>query len=127
MDKIYTFENVCRLKSIKDVRHRKVKRYTTRCFPSQWSMRHPSSDGRMYKDSSIVKYFLNMVGVLDVNKKPLMHCSEKRARKLMERGEAKGYYKKGIFCIILQRPPKTNFKQNICIGIDKINVLWGIL
>ena len=58
------------------------------------------------------------VGVLDENKNPLMPCSEKRARKLMERGEAKGYYKKGIFCIILQRPPKTNFKQNICIGID---------
>ena len=59
-----------------------------------------------------------MVGVLDKAKKPLMPCSEKRARKLIEKGEAKGYYKKGIFCIILQREPKKRFKQVICIGID---------
>lgn len=59
-----------------------------------------------------------MVGVLDKNKNPLMPCSEKRARKLMERGKAKGYYKKGIFCIILQREPKNRYKQVVCIGID---------
>jgi hypothetical protein len=59
-----------------------------------------------------------MVAVLDENKKPLMPCSEKRARKLLEKGEAKPYWFKGDFCIILQRKPKSDYKQDICIGID---------
>lgn len=59
-----------------------------------------------------------MVPVLDRNKKPLMPCSEKRARKLLEKGDAKPYWFKGSFCIILQRNPKTTYKQEICIGID---------
>lgn len=59
-----------------------------------------------------------MIAVLDENKKPLMPCSEKRARKLMERGDAKPYWFKGEFCIILQRTPKSTYKQEICIGID---------
>ena len=71
MDKIYTFENVCRLKSIKDVRHRKVKRNTTRCFPSQWSMRHPNSEGKVNKVCKDIKNLKMAVGVLDENKNPL--------------------------------------------------------
>lgn len=59
-----------------------------------------------------------MVPVLDVNKNPLMPCTEKRARKLIEKGQAKPYWYKGLFCIILQRPPKTTYKQDICVGID---------
>lgn len=59
-----------------------------------------------------------MVSVLDKNKEPLMPCSEKRARKLMERGEAKPYWYRGVFCIILQREPKSRYKQKVCIGID---------
>lgn len=59
-----------------------------------------------------------MVPVLDSNKKPLMPCSEKRARKLLEKGEAKPYWNKGVFCIILQRPPKTEYRQDVCIGVD---------
>lgn len=59
-----------------------------------------------------------MVPVLDKNKKPLMPCSEKRARKLIEKGDAKPYWNKGIFCIILQREPKTKYKQDMVIGID---------
>lgn len=59
-----------------------------------------------------------MVPVLDKNKKPLMPCSEKRARKLLERGGAKPYWFKGEFCIILQRKPKSTYKQEVCIGID---------
>lgn len=59
-----------------------------------------------------------MIAVLDENKNPLMPCSEKRARKLMEKGEAKPYWFKGEFCIILQRSPKTKYVQDICIGID---------
>ena len=59
-----------------------------------------------------------MVPVLDSNKEPLMPCSEKRARKLMERGDAKPYWCKGIFCIILQREPSGRNAQQIVVGID---------
>lgn len=59
-----------------------------------------------------------MVPVLDKEKKPLMPCSEKRAKKLMERGKAKPYWCKGIFCIILQEEPKSRYMQDIAIGID---------
>lgn len=44
-----------------------------------------------------------MVPVLSRFKTPLAPCSEKRARKLMEKKEAKAYWKQGIFCIIMQR------------------------
>lgn len=59
-----------------------------------------------------------MVPVLDEIKRPLMPCTERRARKLLEYGRAKPYWRKGIFCIILQTLPKTNYKQDVCIGID---------
>lgn len=59
-----------------------------------------------------------MVPVLDEIKRPLMPCSEKRARKMIESGRAKPYWCKGIFCIILQTLPKTNYRQDVCIGID---------
>lgn len=59
-----------------------------------------------------------MVPVLNENKEPLMPTTWKRAKKLMSKGEAKPYWNKGIFCIILQRPPKTTYKQEVCIGID---------
>jgi hypothetical protein len=59
-----------------------------------------------------------MVPVLDKNKNPLMSCTERRARKLMEKGEAKAYWNRGIFCIILQRNPKTTYLQEIVIAID---------
>jgi hypothetical protein len=59
-----------------------------------------------------------MVPVLDKNKKPLMPCSEKRARDLMEKGKAKPYWCKGVFCIILQVEPKTRYMQDIAVGID---------
>lgn len=59
-----------------------------------------------------------MVPVLDKDKKPLMPCSEKRARKLLERGEAKPYWSRGVFCIILQKKPSSRNYQDIAIGID---------
>lgn len=58
------------------------------------------------------------VPVLDKDKKPLMPCSEKRARKLMDKGEAKPYWCKGIFCIILQREPNTRYMQDVVVGVD---------
>lgn len=59
-----------------------------------------------------------MVPVLNKNKEPLMPCSEKRARKMIEQGKAKPYWHKGIFCIILQQDPSSNYKQEACVGID---------
>lgn len=59
-----------------------------------------------------------MVPVLDKNKQPLMPCSNKRARKLMEKGRAKPYWCKGVFCIILQDEPSGRQIQDIVVGID---------
>ena len=59
-----------------------------------------------------------MVPVLNENKEPLMPCSEKRSRKLLAIEKAKPYWFKGVFCVILQVEPKTNYKQEVCIGID---------
>ena len=59
-----------------------------------------------------------MVPVLDSKKIPLMPCSERRARILMSRGDAKPYWKRGIFCIILQREPSARNYQEIALGID---------
>lgn len=59
-----------------------------------------------------------MVPVLDKDKKPLMPCSERRAKRLMEKGLAKPYWCKGVFCIILQQEPKSRYLQEIVVGID---------
>jgi hypothetical protein len=59
-----------------------------------------------------------MVPVLDRNKQPLMPCSEKRARRLMEKGEAKACYQAGIFCILLLKEPSNRRSQPIALGID---------
>jgi len=67
-----------------------------------------------------------MVPVLDKDKKPLMPCSEKRARKLMDKGEAKPYWCKGVFCIILQREPKSRYMQPIAVGIDPGSKFEGL-
>ena len=59
-----------------------------------------------------------MVPVLDVNKIPLMPCTEKRARLLIERNQARSYWQKGNFCIKLLREPSTRSFQEVALGID---------
>jgi hypothetical protein len=59
-----------------------------------------------------------MVPVLDNNNQPMMPCSEKRARKMMERGEAQAYWQKGIFTIKLIKEPSGRDCQPIALGID---------
>lgn len=86
-------------------------------LPKSVTNNYPSSEGKL-KQRSVNSINIEMVPVLDENKKPLMPCSEKRARKLLERGDAKPYWFKGEFCIILQRKPKSTYKQEVCIGID---------
>jgi hypothetical protein len=58
------------------------------------------------------------VPVLDRNKIPLMPCSEKRAAKLMDKGQAKPYWQKGIFCIKLTKEPSARNYQEVALGID---------
>ena len=50
--------------------------------------------------------------------KVLMPCKAGRARKLMERGEATGYWNQGIFCIRLNRPPRGVHTQPVVASVD---------
>ncbi len=59
-----------------------------------------------------------MVPVLDSQNVPLMPCTEKRARLLMERGKALPYYQKGIFCVKMVVEPSERNYQDIALGID---------
>jgi hypothetical protein len=67
-----------------------------------------------------------MISVLDKDMVPLMPCSEKRARKLMEKKEAKAYWKNGVFCIILRKEPSARNYQDVVIGIDPGSKRTGI-
>lgn len=58
-----------------------------------------------------------MVPVIDKNNQPLMPCSEKRARKLLEKGEAISQWKNQIFHIKLLKETGKEF-QDVTIGID---------
>ena len=59
-----------------------------------------------------------MVPVISKENKPLMPCSEKRARLMMDRKEAKAYWQKGIFCIKLCKEVKDPKFQAVALGID---------
>jgi hypothetical protein len=59
-----------------------------------------------------------MVPVVDNNQIPLMPCSEKRARKMMESKKATFFWKKGVFCIRLNKEPSSRKFQPIVVGID---------
>jgi hypothetical protein len=67
-----------------------------------------------------------MVPVLDSNRQPLMPCSEKRARLLMGKGQAKPLWRKGIFCVILQREPSDRKFQDVTVGVDPGSKRTGI-
>ena len=58
------------------------------------------------------------VPVLDSRKRPLMPCTPKRARCLLDQGKASAYWNKlGVFCIILKKEVEPN-NQKIVVGID---------
>ena len=48
----------------------------------------------------------------------LMPCHPKRARKLIERGDATPYWSHGVFCIRLNREPSARNKQAVVVGVD---------
>ena len=60
------------------------------------------------------------VPVLNKEYKVLFPTSERRARRLMERGEAQSYWRKGIFCILLIRKEsdKREEYKDVVVGID---------
>lgn len=58
------------------------------------------------------------VPVVDSNNVPLMPTSCSRARRWIKRGEATYFWKKGIFCIRLNREPSGRVMQDIAVGID---------
>jgi hypothetical protein len=47
-----------------------------------------------------------------------MPCSEKRARLLMDRNQAKPFWKAGIFCLRLTKDPSSRTLQDLSVGID---------
>ncbi len=59
-----------------------------------------------------------MVPVVDKNQKPLMPCSEKRARRMIETRKATYFWHLGVFCIRLNVEPSARNTQPICVGID---------
>jgi len=58
------------------------------------------------------------VPVISIEGLPLMPTSPSRARRWIEKQEATPFYKKGIFCIRLNRLPSNMKTQEIAIGID---------
>ena len=61
---------------------------------------------------------MNHVPVVDMNRVPLMPTSGKRARKLMERGEATPFWSGGVFCIRLNKEPSARNMQEIVVAVD---------
>ncbi len=59
-----------------------------------------------------------MVPVVDIQNKPLMPCSEKRARQMIQSRKATPFWKKSIFCIRLNSEPSGRNLQKIAVGID---------
>ena len=60
-----------------------------------------------------------LVPVVDSNNKPLMPTSPSRARRMIKSREATFFFKKGIFCIRLNREPSARNVQEIVIDVKK--------
>lgn len=61
---------------------------------------------------------MEMVPVVDKQQKPLMPCSEKRARQMVISRKATPFWKKGVFCIRLNVEPSARNLQQVVVGID---------
>lgn len=67
-----------------------------------------------------------MIPVFDPHVVPLMPCTPRRAKLLMVRKQAKPYWHKGIFCIVLQRPPSAYNMQDVVVAIDPGSKRTGV-
>ena len=65
------------------------------------------------------------VFVLDTNKKPLMPCTPKRARLMMERGQA-AIFRRYPFTIILNKEPSARKIQSLAFKIDPGSKTTGL-
>jgi hypothetical protein len=59
-----------------------------------------------------------LVPVIDSARHPLMPTTASRARRWIKSGEATPFFKRGIFCVRLNREPLSRGKQEIAVGID---------
>ena len=59
-----------------------------------------------------------MIPVVDKNQVPLMPCSEKRARQMVTSKKATPFWKRGIFCIRLNKEPSSRNCQQVAVGVD---------
>jgi hypothetical protein len=66
------------------------------------------------------KKLIEMVPVVSENNKILFPCKERRARRLMERDEAKPHFRHGIFCIKLIRKETERREEYpaVALGVD---------
>ena len=58
------------------------------------------------------------VPVVDKNQKPLMPTTPSRARRWIAAGKATPFWKRGVFCVRLNRRPSLRKAQPIAVGID---------
>src|ERR1700690_2176295 len=58
------------------------------------------------------------VPVVDRNQNPLMPTTPSRARRWIKSKEATPFWKKGVFCIRLNRDPSSEIRQAVVVGID---------
>lgn len=58
------------------------------------------------------------VPVVDRDQKPVMPTTPSRARRWIRRGEATSFWKRGVFCVRLNREPSARWTQEIAVGID---------
>lgn len=67
-----------------------------------------------------------LVPVVDVSQKPLQPCNRKRAYRLIRKRKATPFYRKGIFCIRLNKKIGEVSDARIIIGIDPGSKRTGI-
>lgn len=59
-----------------------------------------------------------LVPVLSIDQKPLMPTSKHRAMRMVAKKEATPFWKRGIWCIRLNKKPSGTTTQTVCIGVD---------
>lgn len=81
----------------------------------------PSSDPLR---KSVAKVCTNRAGnglripVVDSTQQPLMPTTPRRARKMVEKGEATPFWSRGVFCVRLNKAPSGRSMQDVVVGID---------
>jgi hypothetical protein len=61
---------------------------------------------------------MHYVAVVDSQQKPLMPTTPARARRWIRTGKATPFFKKGVFCVRLNKPPSGTQTQPMVVAID---------